>query len=199
MNINSMSPHTGRFIKENGEVVNFAGTVERVTSAFKTIETEHAYIHEGIFFESYNKFTLAAGATRVVTIKPAAGTYLHYRPTNLVTSADKVTIEFYEGATVTAATGTAVTPSNHNRNSTLASKVTLLDAPTVTANGTKFTQVYIPGATGVGGSRTGASAGVSNSEWVLKPDTQYAIKVTNGSSGANDIQINFQWYEESDG
>ena len=177
----------------------FVTAVERITGAFRTIETEHSYIHEGIFFESYNKFTLAAGATKVVTIKPAAGTYLHYRPTNLVTSADKVTIEFYEGATVTAATGTAVTPSNHNRNSTLASKVTLLDAPTVTANGTKFAQVYIPGATGTGGTRTGASAGVSSSEWVLKPDTVYMVKVTNGSSGSNDIQINFQWYEEDMG
>ena len=177
----------------------FVTAIERITGAFRTIETEHAYIHEGIFYESYNKFTLAAGAKRVVTIKPAAGTYLHYRPTNLVTSADKVTIEFYEGATVTAATGTAATPSNHNRNSTLASKVTLLDAPTVTADGTKFAQVYIPGATGTGGTRTGASAGVSNSEWVLKPNTVYMVKVTNGSSGSNDIQINFQWYEESMG
>ena len=177
----------------------FVTAIERITGAFRTIETEHAYIHEGIFFESYNKFTLAAGATKVVTIKPAAGTYLHYRPTNLVTSADKVTIEFYEGATVTAATGTAATPSNHNRNSALTSKVTLLDAPTVTANGTKFAQVYIPGATGTGGTRTGASAGVSNSEWVLKPNTVYMVKVINGSSGSNDIQINFQWYEESMG
>ena len=189
----------GTSMKSDGTIINFADASERITSAIRTIETEHAYIHEGIFFESYNKFTLAAGATKVVTIKPAAGTYLHYRPTNLVTSADKVTIEFYEGATVTAATGAAVTPSNHNRNSALTSKVTLLDAPTVTADGTKFAQVYIPGATGTGGTRTGASAGVSNSEWVLKPDTVYMIRVTNGSSGSNDIQINFQWYEESMG
>ena len=189
----------GTFMQSDGTIVNFADASERITSAIRTIETEHSYIHEGIFFESYNKFTLAAGATRLVTIKPAAGTYLHYRPTNLVTSADKVTIEFYEGATVTANTGTAVTPSNHNRNSALTSVVTLLDAPTVTANGIKFAQVYIPGATGTGGTRTGASAGESESEWVFKPDTQYAIKVTNGSSGSNDIQINFQWYEESKG
>ena len=187
------------YMKSNGTFINFADASERITSAIRTIETEHAYIHEGIFFESYNKFTLAAGATRFVTLKAPAGVYLHYRPTNLVTSADKVTIEFYEGATVTANTGTAVTPSNHNRNSALTSVVTLLDAPTVTANGIKFAQVYIPGATGIGGMRTGASAGESESEWVFKPDTQYAIKVTNGSSGSNDIQINFQWYEESKG
>lgn len=199
MNINSMSPHTGRFLKENDEAVNIASAVERVTNGFKTIEVEHANIHEGLFFESYNKFTLAAAGTRFVTIKTPIGVYLHYKPTNLVTSADKITIEFFEGATVTAATGTSTSPSNHNRNSSNASGVTLLDAPTVTANGTKFAQVYIPGATGIGGTRTGASAGTSGSEWVLKPNTQYAIKVTNGSSGANDIQINFQWYEESDG
>ena len=154
------------YMKSNGTFINFADASERITSAIRTIETEHSYIHEGIFFESYNKFTLAAGATRFVTLKAPAGVYLHYRPTNLVTSADKVTIEFFEGATVTA-------------------------------NGTKFAQVYIPGATGMGGTRTGASAGLSNSEWVLKPNTVYMIRVTNGSSGSNDIQINFEWYEES--
>ena len=185
------------YMKSNGIFINFADASERITSAIRTIETEHAYIHEGIFFESYNKFTLAAGATRAVTIKAPVGKYLHYRPANLVTSADKVTIEFYEGATVTEGTGTAATPSNHNRNSTLTSGVTLLDAPTVTANGTKLAQVYIPGATGMGGTRTGASAGLSNSEWVLKPNTVYMFRVTNGSSGSNDIQINFEWYEES--
>ena len=189
----------GTFMQSDGTIVNFADASERITSAIRTIETEHSYIHEGIFYESYNKFTLAAGAKRVVTIKAPVGKYLHYRPTNLVTSADKVTIEFYEGATVTAATGTAVTPSNHNRNSATASGVTLLDAPTVTADGTKFAQVYIPGATGIGGTRTGQSAGTSGSEWVLKPNTVYMIKVTNGSSGSNDIQVNFQWYEESMG
>ena len=177
----------------------FVTAMERITGAFRTIETEHAYIHEGIFFESYNKFTLAASAKRVITLKTPTAKYLHYRPTTLVTSADKVLIEFYEGATVTAATGTAVTPSNHNRASALTSGVTLLDAPTVTADGTKFAQVYIPGATGLGGTRTGSSAGVSNSEWVLKPNTTYMIRVTNSSSGSNDIQVNFQWYEENMG
>ena len=185
------------YMKSNGTFINFADASERITSAIRTIETEHAYIHEGIFFEIYNKFTLASAATRVVTFKTPVGIYLHYKPTSLVTSADKVTIEFFEGATVTAATGTTVIPSNHNRNSTLTSGVTLLDAPTVTANGTKFAQVYIPGATGIGGTRTGASAGLSNSEWVLKPNTVYMIRGTNGSSGSNDIQINFEWYEES--
>ena len=189
----------GTSMKSDGTIINFADASERLTSAIRTIETEHSYIHEGIFFESYNKFTLAAGATKVITLKAAAGKYLHYRPTSLVTSADKVLIEFYEGATLTAATGTAVTPSNHNRNSALASTTTLLDAPTVTANGTKFAQVYIPGATGTGGTRTGQSAGTSGSEWVLKPNTVYLIRVTNGSSGSNDIQVNFQWYEESMG
>jgi len=173
-----------------------AAASEPVTGAISSINVEHTNIHEGKFFESYNKFTLAAAGTRFVTMKTPANKNLHYKPTGLVTSADKVTVEFFEGATVTAATGTAATPANHNRNSAITSGVTLLDAPTVTANGTKFTQVYIPGSTGVGGSRYGDSAGVSNSEWVLKPNTQYAIKVTNGSSASNDIQVNFQWYEE---
>ena len=187
------------YMKKDGTIVNLAEASERITSAIRTIETEHSYIHDGIFFESYNKFTLSASATRLITLKTPAAKYLHYRPTGLVTSADKVTIEFFEGATVTPATGTAATPSNHNRSSALTSGVTLLDAPTVTANGTKFAQVYIPGATGTGGTRTGQSAGTSGSEWVLKPNTQYMIKVTNGSSGSNDIQVNFQWYEETAG
>ena len=69
-------------MKSDGTIINFADASERLTSAIRTIETEHSYIHEGIFFESYNKFTLAAGATRVITLKAAAGKYLHYRPTS---------------------------------------------------------------------------------------------------------------------
>lgn len=185
------------YMKSNGTFINFADASEWLTSAIRTIETEHAYIHDGIFFEIYNKFTLASAATRVVTFKTPVGIYLHYKPTSLVTSADKVTIEFFEGATVTASTGTTVIPSNHNRNSSKASGVTFLDAPTVTADGTKFAQVYIPGSSGVGGTRTGNSAGTSDNEWVLKPNTTYMIRVTNGSSSSNDIQVNLQWYEES--
>ena len=188
------------YAKSDGTIVNTADAIERVTSAYKTIEVEHANIHEGVLFETYGKFTLVANTgTKSITFKTPTTGYVHFRPTTLVSSADKLTVEYYEGATVTAATGTALTAVNHNRGSSKTSGTTILDAPTITGAGTKFMQIYIPGATGTGGTRSGSTAGLSGSEWVLKQNTVYVVKFTNASTSANDVQANFQWYEETAG
>lgn len=51
------------------------------------------------------------------------------------------------------------------------------------------------GSTGVGGNRIGGEHTAAN-EWVLKPSTKYVGKLTNGSSGSNDVSIQMLWYEE---
>lgn len=163
---------------------------------YTTIEYEHENIHNGVFYEFYSKFQLAANnGTKIISMKTPATGYVHLSPPTYFSSADKLTIEYFEGATQTAETGTAITAVNHNRVSTNTPKATLLDAPTVTNNGTKFAQVYIPGSTGVGGTRYGESVGGTKNEWVLKQNTVYLIKFSNASTSANDVQINAQWYE----
>jgi hypothetical protein len=168
---------------------------ERVTEGLRGIDTDHSYIHEGILFTAFNQFTLdAAGVGRIVLTTPA-DKYIHYRNEKVSTSGDKVTIELFEAPTVTAATGTAVTPINQNRICGIVARVGVLIDPTVTAEGTKIGQAFIGGGTGTGQARSGADT-AQNNEIVLKRSTQYLVKITNGSSNSNIIQVNPIWYEE---
>jgi len=169
--------------------------LERVTHSLPSIATDHEYIHEGIFFQCSLKFTLSAAGTRIIVLTTPADKYIHYRNERLATSGDKLTIELYEGPTVTAETGTPVTCYNHNRLSTITADMAVLVAPTVTVDGTLLSTAFIGGGTGTGSSRSGAELTDGN-EWVLKRSTKYMLKITNGSSADNIVCVNPVWYEE---
>lgn len=266
--------------------------IERITKAYRTIETIHSYIHEGIFFEANIKVSAATAATNVIAIKTpilsgttnmipyansvtmstttvtvtvvtattytltcktgtltivsgstatvnvtatsvtfavttsaivivstgsatyvqleigstgtdwvSGGTtkilkgtkFLHMNPLKVATTADNVTITLHESQTVT--TGTVVTLSNHNRMSTKTADTIILSSATATATGTAIHTIYIGGATGVGGTRSGGEVDLGN-EWILKPGNTYLITITNGSANANTIFVSLNWYEE---
>lgn len=171
---------------------------ERVTKAQKEITTDHAYIHEGKLFVALTKNTLSAGTSRYISIvTPSNGKYIHYRNERVQSSADKVTIELFEDATVTAETGTEKTPINHSRISSNVSTVLVRDGVTVTNDGTLINQSFISGGTGAGQARSGEETSQEN-EFVLKRNTVYVVKITNGSTGDNIIQCSPLWYEEDD-
>lgn len=99
----------------------------------------------------------------------------------------------YEGPTVTAATGTARTPINFERNGTYTPLLTILDAPTVTATGTQIDAEYFLAAATNQNKPT--SRGGSPAEFVLKNNTKYLFRATSGATGC-DIHIDFVWYED---
>jgi len=169
-------------------------TFEFLTGAVKIIDNDHAYIHQGKYFTRATKFTLASGASIKFTLQTNSEKVIHYRPINIRTSADNLSGFFFEGSSG-ASGGTALVPSNRNRTSTVTTDSILTQGATVTNNGTQISELFIPGSTGVGGTRTGSDLSGTN-EWVLKPDTLYTIVLTNGSSGNNTIFLEFQWYEE---
>ena len=186
----------------NGNISNISTllgeTQDRVTQGIRQIDTDHAYIHDSKLFECFFKFTLATTATRYISIKTPEVLYIHYRKEKVVSSADKVTIEFFENAVLDAVPGgTLFTPVNHNRINGNASTVEVRDAPTVTTEGTKIFQSFIGGGTGQGQARTGDDLG-QKSEIVLKRNAIYLIKIINSSSTDNIIQCNPTWYEEAD-
>ena len=171
------------------------GAVERVTDGIRSIEVDHAYIHDGKFFESSIEFDLAAAAVGLIVIHTPVEHYIHYRNEKVSCSADKLTIELYEAPTVTEVTGDEVIPYNHNRTTSVVSQSTVLKNPTVTENGALILKTFLGGGTGTGSNRSGSETS-SQSEWVLKRDTKYLIRVVNGSSANNLVQINPVWYEE---
>ena len=179
---------------QNNTNAKLTNTFEQFTGAVKQIENDHAYIHQGKYWTRTTKFTLATGASIKFTLQTNSEKEIHYRPMNIRTSADKLSGFFYEGSSG-ASGGTVLTTSNRNRQSTNTTDVVLTQGVTVTTNGTQISELYIPGATGVGGVRTGDDLS-GNNEWVLKADTLYTILLTNDSEGDNVVFIEFQWYEE---
>ena len=68
-------------------------------------------------------------------------------------------------------------------------------APTITLVGTMMHIRLLPGGAGPGQSTSGSTIR-EDTEWVLAPNTNYLIRVTNRSGGAQPISILAQWYEK---
>lgn len=170
--------------------------VDSISGAITNIGHEDLYISQGKLFESYVQTTIAAGGSYSIAIKTPLDKELHYRPSNIAPSADKITVEFFEDGTYTGGTDVAIT--NHKRSDGVSQTQALRSGITVVTNGEKVTQVYLPGAAGIGQSRTGGAFNGSPNKWILKKDTVYIYKINNGSTEPNTVQINFFWYEEDE-
>lgn len=95
----------------------------------------------------------------------------------------------YEGATTTG--GTALTEVNLNRNSTNVSNVAAVLNPTVTATGTLLGSYVL-----IGGVKKKASGGdISTASLILKPLTNYLLRLTNVSGAAQAAEMTINWYE----
>lgn len=170
--------------------------LEHATGAVAVIDNDHKYIHKGQLFESFVKTTILAGGTYIVAIKTPLDKELHYRPSGISPSADKVTVELLEGGTYTG--GTDIPVINHKRSGGLSATQAVKGGVTVSAAGTLITQVFLPGSTGVGQSITGGAFSGATNEWILEKDTVYLYRIANGSAESNTVQVNFFWYEEDE-
>ena len=178
----------------------FMDVFEHVTQAFRSIDNDHAYIHQKKMFSAFHKATIGIGSTVVFGFKTPATGYVHYRLAGINPSGDKLDTQIFEGATFTAGTGTLLENNNRNRNTPKSSTVELRVAPTFTGNGTLLPgfSAFLPGAAGVGQARSGTN-GESRDEIVLAQNTTYRFLATNGSTAANIVGFNFRWYEEEYG
>lgn len=155
-------------------------------------ESNNAVIKGNLFQASY-KFTIPAGDTYNLTYKTPVGLSVEAYPTVLATSADNLTLEFRENAVVSG--GTVHQAFNQNRKSDRVSEMELRIQPTITNEGDKVAQVFLPGAVGQGQTRSGSQGGGGDNRWILKEDTTYLFKFINGSSSSNTVQINEIWIE----
>jgi hypothetical protein len=159
---------------------------EVITKALRCIPSDHAYIHDGKQFYAYHKADITAGATLKFTFTtPAASTgkYVHFRPSVISSSGDKLSMTMTEIPTSVSG-GSAMTAYNRNRLSTATCGCALASGVTLTESATVVDASFIGGGTGVGGTRSGAEA-QENDEIVLKQDTVYSITLTNDSSATN--------------
>ena len=158
-----------------------------------TTQTErNTKVEQGDMFQAFHRFAVAAGATYNISFE-TNNKEVRAFPSVVVTSADKVTFRYFEGATATG--GTTITPFAQNRALAPLSDVKMFGGVTVTVPGLQVAQAWLPGSAGVGQIRSGTVGGGGDTYWKLKPNTKYILQFINGSTTANEIQLNEIWIE----
>lgn len=156
-----------------------------------TVDVNHQRNHDGRAYQAWILYPylspLAAGASCNIVFAAGPGIRMHLTIDALLMG--DAELFFYEGATSTG--GTAFVPVNRNRNYPDASNVAMVMNPTVTATGTVLDVQFMPG--GVGKKSGGGDA--QSLEFVLKPLTNYLIRMTNVNGTAHAGHIVLEWYE----
>jgi hypothetical protein len=162
-----------------------------------TIDFDHHQIHEGeVFRWSVYVSSLAQSAVKDIRLVVPNINVGAENPVKLcphlrfeVVSLDQAYIAFYESSTFTG-NGTSRTPIALERNGTYTPKLQIYEDPSVNAIGNLIWQGLALGSkNSVGGIDT------SMNEFVLKNNTSYFFRVTNGAN-ASKILIRFIWYED---
>jgi hypothetical protein len=171
-----------------------AGAKDDVTGLIGTIEMEHHEIHEGehFFIQEYTEVA-NAGVLNYVFVTGAKDVHMTFG----MSGADAgFILQTYEGVTADS-DGTLITPLNNKRAATLASTVVVRKNPG---------NIVTTAATLLRSGRYGSGGAVSTrregnmsrgNEAILKKATKYLVRLTNLSTSANNINVDFNWYEES--
>lgn len=170
---------------------------ESFTGFHPVIQSDHAYIHDGIGYNYPCTFSLGNAAVKGCVIQAPAAGFIHWRPTTISTTASAVSVGFYEAPVYTG--GAPITGIvNHNRNSTIATMVVLIDGTLTITNAGTLLSTASYGAAGQPANRSGGGGGAEN-EYVLKPGLEYLLLVTNLTSTTTQVYADFFWYEEEKG
>lgn len=137
----------------------------------KTIEAEHATIHDGIHFTAIYSETVGTTAVTVLLNTPASSTnnYVHFF---CGIEANKA-ISWAFSESPNASGGTTLVSYNNNRNSSNSSPVILTSGVTYTSSGT-ILETHIIGSNNPN-SKLGGEVN-SRNEWLLKQGTSYLIR-----------------------
>ena len=174
---------------------NIAG-VDAHSRSIRTIDAGHAMVHLGFVYKAWHKFTGVADAASVyLHVKNPADLYPHLHDFTVTAGRGDVDVQVFETPT-TSADGTLLQERSLNRNGTIdTSGLDVYHTPTVSSDGTEIRNTWIPPtAAGVGHSDSGAVED-ADLEMILKPSTNYLIKITNNSGGSIDIHAKLYWYE----
>jgi hypothetical protein len=165
-----------------------------INEAAVTMGEVHANIHRGIFFSGgYGAEGIADDGTLILLVQTGASQSAHLRYAGSAGGDHRV--EFFEDTTVSAA-GTAIACSNRNRFSSNVCAATVTHTPTVTGVGTELINSILPGGTAVGqGQTTPGSSATGFSEWVLKHNTIYMLRITNLAGTAQPLSASVDFYE----
>ena len=166
-------------------------SIDGSTGNFTVISREHHEIHEGSAFRYFDSVTLNSSDTIVYLITtPNTTKWSHM---TLVIDGTAITsFDIYEGSDKT---GTDIqTVFNANRNSTTSATTTVHKN---VSGGTTDGTLFMKYASGTASNQSrGSSSAEFNSEWILKQNTKYLIRITSGTIG-NLCNIMLNWYEHT--
>jgi len=156
--------------------------------ALNIIDSIHEMVHLGKHFVHSAEDTVANGAN-LDHLLVTGGAAAHLRISEIDITSAPFKIYLFEGTTVSA-NGTQQAAVNNNRLSTNTSNTQIYSGPTVTAPGTQLRYKLIPGTRQTGGDGT-----TYFNEWVLKPNTNYLVRITNASGTSATVGSTLEWYE----
>lgn len=171
-----------------------SGIIDFFTGMFVVITGDHHYTHLGKGYAiSGDSASIAAGAAWRLSLKTPTDKYIHFRPSRFSSTANSLSLEMYEGSTVSS--GTKLVPRNRNRFKKDNSKVEVYSGVTLGVEGTPL--LYKESVGSGGASNRNGGAGGADDEIVLNKDTVYDFVFTNtGSSTATVATYQLAWYEE---
>ncbi len=167
---------------------------DSVTGNLVTIDAVHSRVHKGeTFIASYRTADGAPAADNAdieILLQVGAALTPHFVFENA--AAGEAELELFEGPTVNAA-GTPVTAYNMDRQAIQTATMTVTHTPTLGGDGTRILHKALPGGTH---PRQSGSTTREGTEWNLKRDTDYLIRLINRSGANSTLGITLQWYEE---
>lgn len=96
------------------------------------------------------------------------------------------------GGTTVSANGAALASISKNREDIGTAQTLLYDGPTVTLAGTLLLSQFVPGGT----RGTAVGGGWGESPWILAPNTNYLIRITNRAGGSGiQLSVSLGWSE----
>ncbi len=155
-------------------------------------DTVHARVHEGVLFQSdFVNESVADGQAIQLLFNP--GPLKSHIQFQAVSGGD-ARVELFED-TVVSDPGPVLLRTNRNRNVPDTPIGSSHETPVVSSLGTRIAYLYIPGGNIF---LTPGSQLHSFQEWVLRPDVNYLLQITNTSGTTNALAVAFDWYEPVD-
>lgn len=166
-----------------------ASAKDDLSDALITIPVQHYEVHEGDTFTVSLLDTNIANSATIIILLRTTDKYGHL--SFFASLGGDATIELIEDPTVSNA-GTPATEWNNKRYSTTEPTVSAFTAPTI-SGGNNPLEAFLAG--GTGGNSSGGLLR-TDVEFDLKPNEDYALRLTNVSGQAKGGCIVVSWYEE---
>lgn len=180
-----------KMIRTDGSLVNEADTFDKYVNAQSSQDAVHTHAHEGILFDLSRKISILS-ATDIYLVGVTQANIIHFNKINYDSNGGGIEIRLLEDVVFSG--GSLAIGINRNRISLNTSSLLIYEGSTVTNDGTQLSLKGMPTAVS-GGTPAQVPLSADDTEWVLSPGKNYAIKISNVSTGDRILYIDMLFYE----